>query len=289
MGVMGTFCQICEMPVQHDHYFPLEPESLWGIYRGKDPSSSKGFITFGPEHDWLKDAIGLKIKPEQSPIFIECPVEDGVFYVAQSGEQPTEPCENVFVFEGNEERMAMHRVCYELAGHPECWSPSGNIPASKILGPYKGQLFDFWTLMGNGLGWTMVDPSEPSAEGRQNRDRILQAVAHYHGTSPPADARGPSCEDLLRFLVSKNGNRLELSAGVEPKMFRNQESISHPYEKASVVDWFPDFFAEVFDREIHALKKTGYLKTNFGVQDIGEFVLMMSLEDKRLHTTFLTA
>jgi hypothetical protein len=78
MGVMGTFCQICAMPVQHNGYVPYR--GMYYIYRGpksiKMPDDPGPPFNFGPEHDWLLDAIALRLNPDEEPQILAGEVQD---------------------------------------------------------------------------------------------------------------------------------------------------------------------------------------------------------------------
>lgn len=168
MGVFGTFCQICAMPVQHNCYVPYE--GMYAIYRGRE-SYPAGHplpaFPFGPEHAWLRQAVALRLSPEEEPQVVRGEVQDGELEV--EGE------EGVFVAEGEEDRAALHERCWELAGRAE-WDELAGVrerPGWREVEAFHGQLFEFDELSARGLAWMAVDPDWDSAEGRRSRARIL--------------------------------------------------------------------------------------------------------------------
>jgi hypothetical protein len=165
MGVMGTWCQICGLPVQHDHYVPQD--GMFAIWRGPATTWCASAVAFGPEHDWLLDAVGLRWSRDGDPAVVAGRVEDGVI-VGPGGEDLPDG----FVGDGLDERAALHRVCWELAGQPSSWEEL-DPPSLAELQPYHGQLFAFAELVADGRGWMLVDPRWDSAAGRRSRDRVL--------------------------------------------------------------------------------------------------------------------
>ncbi len=120
MGITATYCQICQIPVNHDHYVP--GENQFDIYRGAPKARS--LFPFGSEHSWLLEAIGLRLSSDQTPVLLEGPVHDGWFEVS---------AQDANVWKGIEDRAALHRVCHEMAGRPELWSPAAPIEAPPEL------------------------------------------------------------------------------------------------------------------------------------------------------------
>ena len=59
MGVMASYCQLCGMPVQHDHYVPTDREDSWMIYRSSGAHGVKPAVAFGPQHEWLTRGVGV--------------------------------------------------------------------------------------------------------------------------------------------------------------------------------------------------------------------------------------
>lgn len=173
MGVFGTFCQVCAMPVQHNCYVPMD--GMYFIYRGaKDasPSDPKPSFPFGPEHDWLIAAVALRLDPSEDPDVIRGPVDDGVIWVGDYEEEYE-------VDDGVGERAALHERCWELSGKSE-WSELSHCRETaewKDLQKYHGQLFEYEQLNEDGLGWMTLDPSLNSSDAVKNRERILKMLA----------------------------------------------------------------------------------------------------------------
>src|SRR4051812_1988922 len=107
MGVFSTYCQICGLPVQHDHY--VAADGIFYIWRGDGDYGSEPAFAFGPEHAWLRDAVGLRLDDTDPDVIIEGLVHDGVF--ADYGSDG-------FVMDGVDDRAALHRACWVLAGQP---------------------------------------------------------------------------------------------------------------------------------------------------------------------------
>ncbi len=79
MGVLSTYCQICGLPVQQDHYVALEDEGYFRIWRGDGDDGCRPAVTFGPEHSWLREAVGLRLDDRVADVTIEGLVHDGIF------------------------------------------------------------------------------------------------------------------------------------------------------------------------------------------------------------------
>src|SRR6185295_9114540 len=165
MGVIGTFCQLCGMPVQHDHYVPTRSGML-KIYRGSSPDGGHRWeaderpFPFGPQHAWLKDAVVL---PWDSDKILRGAVEDGV--IDADGD-------SCMVWEGGDEGLAFHQRCWELQGSPKSTEPA--VGASEthpwaLVDGYHEQLFEFAELEADGKAWMLNDP----ATDTRNRERIL--------------------------------------------------------------------------------------------------------------------
>jgi hypothetical protein len=71
VGVLSTYCQICGLPVQHDHYVALENEGYFRIWRGDGDDGCEPAVTFGPEHAWLRLAVGLRLDDTDPQVVIE--------------------------------------------------------------------------------------------------------------------------------------------------------------------------------------------------------------------------
>jgi len=181
MGVFATFCQLCGLPVQHNCYVPHE--GMYLIYRGPGsiaPGDPQPGFSFGPEHEWLRQAVGLRFDPSEEPQVLRGEVQDGDL-MAPGAPEDDEHC---FVGEGDEDRMALHERCWELAGRPEFAALSGatELPAWKELFQYQQQLFEFEAFEAAGFAWALVDPALP--EGAQSLERIQGILAQLPGEPP---------------------------------------------------------------------------------------------------------
>jgi hypothetical protein len=188
MGVHGTFCQLCGLPVQHDHYVRTAGTML-KIYRGARPNGGHTWegnerpFPFTPEHAWLKQAVVLPWDEER---VIRGPVEDGAIQ--------DERGESVLVFEGGEDGLTFHEACWELQGRPGSTGPAvraNGTHAWALLEPYHEQLFDFDGLEGDGKSWTLADPRrDPRSRARVE---AMLAIARDEVTEP-----GKSIEEILK-------------------------------------------------------------------------------------------
>lgn len=163
---MATYCQICGIPVQQDHYVPRG--GMLGIYRGGggDGEVVEPLVKFGKEHKWLKDAVGLALDDGSDPAVIEGEVHDGGF----DGDD-----EDGLVMDGIEDRAALHRRCWEIAGKPESWEEIEglNLPDFES---YREQLFEFKRFIDDGHGWMLVDPAGSTPDAKKNRQRIQKLL-----------------------------------------------------------------------------------------------------------------
>lgn len=170
MGVHGTFCQLCGLPTQHDHYVPDAGGPGFKIYRGSSPNGGHTWdpeerpFPFGPEHAWLKDAVVLPWGEER---VLRGPIEDGA--IDDDGE-------SVFVFEGGDDGLAFHHACWVLQGSPPSTEPavrSDGAHGWSVLTAYHQQLFDFAGLIADGKTWMLADPTT----NERSRARIEALLA----------------------------------------------------------------------------------------------------------------
>ena len=170
MGVIGTYCQLCGLPTQHDHYVRQAGSRMMKIYRQSHPDGhhfepDEDPFVFGPQHDWLKVTVGLPREASDGPV-IHGTVSDGDL-VKDDGTP------GAFVAEGAEDRYAFHRVCWEALGSPEDLTgvtPSAGTFDWAIVEPFQQQLFELQVLRDQGKGWMLVDPAhEPRTRARIDR------------------------------------------------------------------------------------------------------------------------
>jgi len=170
MGVVGTYCQLCGLPTQHDHYVPTKSGML-KIYRGSSDNGGHRWeaderpFPFGPEHAWLNDAVAL---PWDEAKVLHGAIEDGIL---EAGE------DSCMVFGGADDGLAFHRTCRELQGSPHSTDPA--VSASEtylwsLVDGYHEQLFEFTELKADGKAWMLNDPST-DARSRARIEALLAA------------------------------------------------------------------------------------------------------------------
>lgn len=146
------------------------------IYRGASPNGGHEWeadeapFRFGPEHEWLKDAVVLPWDEER---VLRGAIEDGVL-------------EDVMVFDGGEDGLAYHHACWELQGSPPSTGPAVRANGSHgwaLVEGYHEQLFDFAGLEADGKRWMLADPRTDA----RSRARIeaLVAIARDEVPEPP--------------------------------------------------------------------------------------------------------
>ncbi len=202
MGVHATFCQLCALPTQHDHYVPSVGGGL-RIYRGRSgsaPSESgrtengghdwadepeKPF-PFGPQHAWLKEAVGLDLGGGDA--IFRGPVEDGGLDDVESGE-------SIFVWDGNDDALVFHERCWALMGSPKTAEQAlrgGGTLEWSLLERYHEQLFEFRELEADGKAWMLADP----ATDARSKARIVSLIeARRHAA--PSDTEPTSLAEVL--------------------------------------------------------------------------------------------
>src|SRR5260221_8804656 len=114
VGVMSTYCQICGLPVQHDHYVPAEDGDYFHIWRGDGSDACEPIVAFGPGHAWLRQAVGLPFDDRSGETPVAGAVHDGYL---------TDGEDDFDVTDGFGDRVALHGACWRLAGRPIAWEP----------------------------------------------------------------------------------------------------------------------------------------------------------------------
>ncbi|GAA2050517.1 hypothetical protein GCM10009839_66280 [Catenulispora yoronensis] len=176
MAVFATYCQVCGLPVQQDHYVPAEDGAYFHIWRGDGEDACDPLVAFGPEHAWLREAIGLRIDEDA----LLMPTVSGVVHDGDL-ESPGGRLFNADLFDGEgDERMALHGACWRLADEPTSWDALAQVRELRELpegeNHYRQQLFDFGPFVEDGLGWMLADPESATPEGLRSRGRILELL-----------------------------------------------------------------------------------------------------------------
>lgn len=188
MGVHATYCLICGLPIQHDHYVSTDREDVWAIYR--EDNKPKGHFPFTSQHDWL--LFGVAVSPEGGPYLGSC--EDGVLR-ADDGEE-------YYVGRDHEDYTALHAYCWHVAGRPMDYNQMYHYKytfAKTFLSRYQKQLFDFPKCVEDGNGWMLVNPNLP--EGSRNKERI---GAELKTKAPQLGEDGPRSPANVKELLDSD-------------------------------------------------------------------------------------
>lgn len=167
---MPTYCQVCGLPMNLDHYVPQQDGTLC-IWRDDDAPCEPA-TEFGPQHAWLRLAVGLSLPDDAA-------AEPPLHGVVRNGflEPHDDRREGQFVMEGSYDVAVVHRACWVLAGRPGGFGPLERLRLPAAEAAYRGQLFDFAAFVADGHGWMLVDPNEYSPGGAPNRDRIIALLS----------------------------------------------------------------------------------------------------------------
>lgn len=171
---------LCGLPVQHDHYVPTKSGML-NIYRGSSSGGGHRWedderpFPFGPEHDWLKDAVVLPWDQEK---VLRGAIEDGII--------ETPDGDSCMVWDGSDEGLAYHHACWTLQGSPASTGPAFRADQSHgwaLLRSYHEQLFEFAELAADGKAWMLKDPTTDD-RSRGRIEAILGVVRHEVKEAP---------------------------------------------------------------------------------------------------------
>jgi len=193
MGVHGTFCQLCALPVNHDHYIPT-PGGMLRIYRGgtSDPpqtwNDAEQPFPFTPDHDWLRRAVGIEHGTNK---ILRGEVSDGNLTDDASGD-------TTMPFEGDDDARTYHAYCYEALGSPtdsRALTARGT-HAFALLAPYHEQLFELQLLADDDKAWMLADP----ATSPRSRDRIAAAVGEAKRVAAARPTAEPTTIDDILAL-----------------------------------------------------------------------------------------
>ena len=228
MGVMGTYCRVCGLPVQHDHYVQQSGGGGFKIYRGGEAdgghtwAADESPVRFGPQHQWLQKAVAVS-RDDDGEVFTGV-AHDGVVTDAERGE-------TTFVGNGDEDAWVFHLACWQLIGSPSGIAPEAiarNTHEWSMVSPYAGQLFDFAALLDDGKGWMLDDPSG----SERSRARIEASIAATK-LGGPVYQRGTTVGEVLAA-----------DRGWEGRLLRNPKTD----ERSDFVRYRFDVRAELVDR-----------------------------------------
>eukprot|EP00747_Dinoflagellata_sp_TGD_P194740 gnl/TRDRNA2_/TRDRNA2_62512_c0_seq1.p1 gnl/TRDRNA2_/TRDRNA2_62512_c0~~gnl/TRDRNA2_/TRDRNA2_62512_c0_seq1.p1 ORF type:complete len:307 (-),score=51.06 gnl/TRDRNA2_/TRDRNA2_62512_c0_seq1:266-1186(-) len=183
MGVFGTFCQICGMPLQHNCFIPDPSDAgadeqcrRYLIYRGSQGGgtvSAPAFISM-TLHAWLLDVVALRHHEAEEPQVYRC--RHGV----QDGDIKLEDGRTIDLELGDGDRFGIHERCWQLAGYAERADLAFikcSVGWRQLESRFHAQLFDFERLLAEGSAWMLADPGLDTEEASQNRTRIEGLIA----------------------------------------------------------------------------------------------------------------
>ena len=228
MGVMGTYCMICGVAVQHDHYVDTDRPNVYEIYRNK-PYNTRSAFDFGPEHEWLKRGVALPEQPED-PEPVKGEIEDG----ALNGDDD----EPYFVMDGVDDYGAVHEACWELAGRPAGYENLRHLRwlhGVTLLTQYQEQLFDFPGVERDHKTWLLADPAARQMEGGRNRARIQALLKEGERVAPLAYGDPSSAQQIL---LSNSWNYATKGEAGDLNFFRYRQDVKRGIN--------PEGFTEAF-------------------------------------------
>ncbi len=204
MGVNGSHCQLCRLPVNHDHYVPSrDGGGMLKIYRGGSADGGHRWedgehvVRFSSEHAWLAEVVALNRLPT-GPRIIRGTVEDGMLTDATTGD-------TALVMEGGEDAFALHEACWQRSGSPrdaaEVVAAHGTHPWA-VIEAYDEQLFAMHDFVVHGPAWALVDPRGTSAAARRSSERIDALLALARRPMP-----SPRPRSVAEVLASDRGWR----------------------------------------------------------------------------------
>jgi len=208
VGVMATFCQLCGIATQHDHYVHAAAGTPFGrtmkVYREPGPhvwARGERPFPFEEKHAWLRDAV--VVRHEDGSVH-RGHVVDGVMSPS-SGGSPTW----IGAGDGTDGATAWHALCWERLGAPRptaplAFSTQGSYEWA-FMEAYQGQLFDFHELCVDDRGFLLDDPRS-SARASAHLDRMVQ-VAREQDLRRASDQGGSWRGGVMR---AANGARLQV-------------------------------------------------------------------------------
>jgi hypothetical protein len=221
MGVTGTRCAACGLPLHFDHYVPDASGSGLKIYRGSQPDGGHTWapgenpVRFGAEHEWLRDAVAVMYGDGG---VVEGPVEDGVL-------DDPKLKRKVFIVD-EDEGVGYHRRCWVLAGQPTL--ADGALRGSgthgwSLLSVYDGQLFELREYIDDGHAWALADPNG-SAESRARIESVIAQAKR-------APDKGATVKDVLEADRGWDGVTLR-----HPQTGKRTDQIHYRRDLTAAVD-----------------------------------------------------
>jgi hypothetical protein len=201
MSVVGSYCCLCGLPLQHDHYVisPGDIGHFLKIYRGCEPSGGHEWekgerpFPFAAEHEWVAYAVGLA-RFDDEPSLLVGTVTDGRLTDAEG-------VHSAAVYSGCYDYAAFHQVCWQMMGSPrrasDAWYSVMDEERRSLKGigtyewsliaSYHEQLFDVFSLERDGRAWLLTDPRGTSPAAAHSRARIEAALRTAKRRASPHD------------------------------------------------------------------------------------------------------
>ena len=178
MGVMGSFCQLCALPVQHAQYVrePNPGPGMSGLLRiVRGMSVPKGGFALDERHAWLADAVVVAAASQDGgdDEVVRGRIEDGWI----------EGRDDIEVYSGSEcGAVTYHHACWIRLGSPRRIADTRAINGSytwSTLEVHHGQLFEFRELEIDGRAWMLEDPAS-SAPSAARLDELIALARGPH-------------------------------------------------------------------------------------------------------------
>jgi hypothetical protein len=194
MGVMATYCQLCGLPTNHDHYVPVAGGRFL-IYRGSEQGGGHDWsraptqpFAFGPEHAWLAEATWVQ-RGGQVALGT---TEDGIFAARDQSVRE-------FVGDGADDGLVFHAVCYERlsAAAVAPTRAAGLLPIARIQ-VYQEQLFELLAFAKDGRQGLLRDPRHAVAASAPIRQHLDAVVAGLRRLQAQPLLGRPGLRDLVR-------------------------------------------------------------------------------------------
>ncbi|MBA3455559.1 MAG: hypothetical protein H0T42_20870, partial [Deltaproteobacteria bacterium] len=227
MGVHGTYCQLCGLPMNHDHYVQQRGGYGFKIYRGPDShewEDDEHPFSFTPEHAWLERGSAVSLDPETPPV-VHGAVSDGTIEDVGTGTR-------LLVLAGDEDGRAYHTSCWRELGEPaqidDAPTAAGTL-AYAVLAPYQQQLFAFDQLARDGMSWMLADPDAATADGQRSRARILAAAfvaKSVHAQPFVSETKPTTVAHLLARRGSWQGQIFEDDHGKKRSLIRYRADVT---------------------------------------------------------------